>query len=459
MSVNEAAVSRPFTPDRKRAILGGWLAGMLNTYDLFLPTLVLPAAIGYFEPPSLPTVVQVTLVNVAFAISMLAQPVGGLVLGPIGDRIGRKRLVIVTSIGFTIGTFLLAVIPGYAQWGYAAIGLFLFLRFVNGAFSAAGLGGSVPLALERSPKRWRGLIGGLLGVAPTTGVILLSAVQLVMNSMLSETEFTQWGWRIPFFVGVVLGVILIFFISRVGDLELFHEEGNASKRPVREIFSLSNIKTFGQIFLLYNGYIFAIQAAVSFVPSLLINVLHQPPREVDILVLCGNVGIVLGGILLGAWSQTIGRRRALMLGGAWIFILSTLLYYLVIRLANNGASFTWIGVIGFFVIVLTVAPFSGMVLTYTAERYPFHTRSTGFSAVSTLANVIPGFYSFYLLGLSKLMPYEYTILVITAVAGFLTWMGAQAGPETVDVDMVPPHYEDVNVVEISRSVESHFNTE
>ncbi|WAH35685.1 MFS transporter [Alicyclobacillus dauci] len=439
-TVQEAGIfGGQFTPEKRRSIFGGWLAGLLNTYDLFLPVLVLPTAMGYFEPSTLSPVVQVTLINIAFAISMVAQPVGGLFIGPIGDRIGRKRLVVLTSTGFTIGTLLLAIMPGYAAMGYWAIGIFFFLRLVNGAFAAAGLGGSVPLALERTPKRWRGLVGGLLGVAPTTGIILLSAVQLIMDSAVTPQQFVAWGWRVPFLVGVVLGAILIVFINRVSETELFAGEGSEvkTKTPIREVFSARNIKTFGQMFVLYSGYLFAIQVAVSFVPSLMINILHQPPKGVESLMLYGNVGIIVAGVLLGAISQKIGRRRALMLGGGWIFIVSTILYYLTIHAAKTGAGFGTVGVLGFLVIVLTVAPFSGMVLTYTAERYPMHTRSTGFSAVSTLTSVIPGFYSFYLLGLGKMMPYEYTILVLCALAGFLTWIGAKSGPETVDIDMVP----------------------
>ncbi|WP_206922131.1 MFS transporter [Alicyclobacillus suci] len=433
-----------FTPEKRRSILVGWLAGMLNTYDLFLPVLVLPTAMGYFEPPTLSPEVQVTLINIAFAISMVAQPIGGLVIGPIGDRIGRKRLVIVTSVGFTIGTFLLAIMPGYAAWGYAAIGIFLFLRLANGAFSAAGLGGSVPLALERTPKRWRGLVGGLLGVAPTTGVILLSAVQLILNSKLSPEAFTQWGWRIPFLVGVVLGIILLIFIARISELALFAGEAEqqdgdtiTKNRPLKEVFATSNLKTFGQMFMLYSGYLFAVQAAVSFVPSLLINILHQPAQAVDSLMLYGNIGIVVFGVVLGALSQRVGRRRMLLFGGAWIFVVCTILYYLTIHAAGAKSGFAAVGILGFFMIILTIAPFSGMVLTYTAERYPFHTRTTGFSAISTLTSVIPGFYSFYLLGLGKVMPYQYTVMILTVVAGLLTWFGAKVGPETVDFEMLP----------------------
>ncbi|MBX5467912.1 MAG: MFS transporter [Firmicutes bacterium] len=428
-----------FTAERRRYVFGGWLSSALGTYDLFLTVIVLPAAIAYFEPPSLPAVVQVTLVNLTFLISILAAPIGGLILAPLGDRVGRRTLVVIAGGGYALVTLLMAILPGYASWGYGAIGALLFLRFLGSAMSSATVGASVAIALEWTPKPWRGLIGGCLGVAPTSGVILLSAAQLAALKIWPGPAFVHTGWRAPFLFATVLGVALLFSVFlRMRDVEYFeHRRHQREARPIRSVFSRANIHMFGQGFLLYSGYLFAIQVAVTFLPSLLINYLKQPPSQVTGLVLVGNVGILISGVILGAISQRIGRRTALILGGAWIVVLSTLFYYFMIAAAAHGAGFATVGLLGFAVIVLSVAPFSGMVLTYLAERYPIQIRATGFTAVITLANIIPGFSSFILLGLSRFMPYQYTVLVLVVLAGLLTAVGAWAGPETRDVDMVP----------------------
>ncbi|MBX5468027.1 MAG: MFS transporter [Firmicutes bacterium] len=432
-----AGVAEHFTPERRRYIVGGWTANMLATYDLFLPVVVLPAALSYFEPPNLPAVVQVTVVNITYLISILASPIGGLVLAPLGDRLGRRTLVIIGGAGYALVSLLIALLPGYASWGYGAIAALLILRFIGSALNGTTVGGSVALALEWTPKSWRGLVGGLMGVSPTVGVILTSAVQLIALSIWHGPLFETVGWRFPFYVGAFLGVLLLATVLRsMRDVEFFEQHAGKARAPLREVFSRFNLKTFGQAFMLYTGYLFAIQVSVVFLPPLLIAYLHQPPPMVTSLLLYGNLGILVGGVVMGALSQRIGRRRGLMIGGAWVAVLATLCYYLMVQSAAAKAGEALVTFWGFWVVALSVIPYSAMVLTYLAERYPIHIRATGFTAVITLANIIPGFSSFYIIGLSKIMPYQYAALVLVVVAGLLTLIGALMGPETRDVDMV-----------------------
>lgn len=413
---------------------------ILQTYDISLPAFVLPAAIAYFIPTTLSPVIQATIISLTGVVGVLANPVGGVVVAPLADRLGRRMLMILTNVGYTVIAAAVALLPGYAAWGYWAIGLLLFLRFLNGVCAASSPAGAIPMALERTGKTARGIIGALMGIGPTLGVILLTVVQQgSLGIAHTPAAFVQWGWRLPFWFGAGLGILETLITLTTSELEYFvaeRQHRTHRRSSVAQVFSRRHIGIFIQAMVMYLGFLFLAANVPLFIPTLFITVLHMPPAGVNIIELWGNIGIVVGALILGAVGQRIGRRRGLLIAGIWITIVATPLFFGMIHLATHHGNFGLITLLGAAVLTLTIAPYSGMGLTYLIERYPLDIRAAGFGAVYSLSTVIPGFSSFYLLALRAFMPYQYTVLVLVAIAGILIVWGALTGPETNDVDLL-----------------------
>src|SRR5207253_1065724 len=129
-----AAGSDALTPAGKKAIWGAFFGFWVDFYDIYLPTVALTPALIYFIPKGLPVQTAATLNFLVFTVTLIGRPIGSFIFGHLGDVIGRKRTTIIAVSGFTVMTFLIALLPGYATWGYTAIALLIAFRLVDGLF-------------------------------------------------------------------------------------------------------------------------------------------------------------------------------------------------------------------------------------------------------------------------------------------------------------------------------------
>ncbi|TNC23451.1 MHS family MFS transporter [Amycolatopsis alkalitolerans] len=407
----------------------------VDTFDVYLPALVLPAAMSYFLPHSMSPSASVTVSTLLFCVSLLGRPIGGLVFGNLSDKIGRKRVTLISAGGFTACTLLISVLPGYGSWGVAVILVFALLRLVNGIFLGGGYAAPIPLALEHSPARLRGLVGGLIAAAAPAAFLVISLIQVLALRKLPKADFLSWGWRLPFFLGVLLGIGYLVHYLRV-------DEGNESywaarraerRQPVRELFSRRNAKTLGQVFLLTSGYWFAAQMAVSLLPSLLTGDLHQDATNVSLLTLAGSVFTIFSVIGFAVLGQRVGRRKVLLGAACAITVVTALTFALMVHFAEVRTGFFAVAVMGIIANALTSGPL-GVLITYLNERFPLSVRSTGYSVGYTFGLILPGLYSVWLLGLGNLMPYAYGPVVLIVLGGLLMTFAVHSGPETTQID-------------------------
>ncbi len=199
------------------------LAGTsIEWYDFFLygtaAAVVFPKA---FFPQDLPPMVLLIISFSTFAVGFIARPVGGLIFGHYGDRVGRKRTLVVALMMMGAATTLIGLLPTYATIGVAAPLLLVLLRFVQGLAIGGQWGGAMLLVTENAPANKRGWYGAYAQAGAPVGVILANLAFIGVSMNMSDEAFMSWGWRLPFIASIALIGISLYVQLRLEDTEAF----------------------------------------------------------------------------------------------------------------------------------------------------------------------------------------------------------------------------------------------
>ena len=181
----------------------------------------------------------------AFAVGLLARPVGGAIFGHFGDRLGRKSMLMLTMVAMGLSTALIGVLPTYATIGFWAPVLLVLLRVVQGIALGGEWGGASLMVLEHAPQHRRGFFGSLVQVGFPIGLVLASAVFSAASS-LPDADFKAWGWRIPFLISLVLVGVGLFVRARLPETPVFEaikSRGQIVRSPLLELV-LRNPRSF-----------------------------------------------------------------------------------------------------------------------------------------------------------------------------------------------------------------------
>jgi MFS family permease len=423
-------------PRAKNAIRGAWFGFFVDMFDIYLPIVVLAPAIIYFVAPEMGTVEKSIVSGSIFAATLLGRPIGSFIFGHFADAIGRKRTTIISVSGFGVVTLLMALLPGYQQWGITAVILLIVLRLVDGVFLGGEYTSANPLAMEYSPKEKRGFYSALIMSGYPLAFATISAITTVLLLLIPagdiNSPYVQWGWRIPFVIGSLLAFALVFYyVYFVDESELFEESGGGGS-PLRQLFTeRENLLSFLQVFVLMTGFWLTLQTISAILPGLLGSPVGLSQTNTTITLVVANVVLVGGYIASGVISQRVGRRPFLIATGLIAAVVGSFLYYLLLSAPPQNL---------FLVILLTtiitlliVSPW-GLTTAYINERFQTGIRASAFGIGYSLAVVLPSLYAYYQAGLAAFMPFEYTVLVLVVVGGLLMVVGAVWGPETKDVD-------------------------
>ena len=144
--------SEQLSPEAKRSITGAFLGFTVDMYDVYLPVVALTPALIYFQPKHLPLAMATTVFYLIFAVTLIGRPIGAFIFGHLGDRIGRKRTTMIAVSGFAIATLLIALLPGYATLGLAALYLLIARRLIDGVFLGGEYTAASQLAMEYCPR-------------------------------------------------------------------------------------------------------------------------------------------------------------------------------------------------------------------------------------------------------------------------------------------------------------------
>ena len=421
----------------RRALGAAFFGFFVDMFDVYLPVVALAPAMAYFQPEALSPALKSTLFYVVFALSLIGRPAGAAVFGHLGDKIGRRKVTVVSMAGFAVVTLLIGLLPGYEQWGMASIVLLIALRFVDGFFLGGEYTGANPLAMEYAPRERRGVWSACIHMGFPISLAVMSALTLGLLNRISSgsrhSAYAVWGWRIPFFVGSALGfAVFLYFVRCVPESPVW-SAAKKVKAPLLELFRGGNRRIFAQVFLVMSGIWFMLNAVTSILPGVLLTVRHASSVTVTWAQLITNLVLAACFVPFGFLGQKIGRRRFLWFFGLAGSTAGPAFYFILVRSGYRRPAELILLVM---LVNLCAIPGWSNITAYLNERFSTGVRACGYGVGYSAAIILPAFSSLYMLGLERLgVPYEYTEIVILALGGALMWIGAVIGPETRDVEI------------------------
>jgi MFS family permease len=384
------APDRPRTRAEERRVLIGTLVGTsIEWYDFFVYASAAALVLGplYFQPAGAanPSVTQ--LVSLAsIGISFLFRPLGAVIAGHLGDRVGRKRMLVLTLVMMGGATALMGLLPTYAQIGVWAPVLLITLRILQG-FSAGGeWGGAALMAVEHAPVHKRGLFGAYPQIGVPIGMLTASGVLTVLTLLLTPEQFMSWGWRLPFLLSVVLIVIGYFIRTSVDESPVFEElltRRRDSSAPLVQLFR-GHTKQVVQCALIFMGNNAAGYLLIAFIASYATKGLGMSQSAVLAVTSVAGAAWIATTLLGGVLSDRIGRVRTFQIGYAALIVWMVPLF-LLIDTAN-------IALLALGTIVMTVGlglaygPMSAMY----AEMFPVAVRYSGASIGYAIGAILGG---------------------------------------------------------------------
>ena len=232
------ALRAPTPKERRSAAFASAIGTTIEWYDFFIYGLAAGLVFNAVFFPENDPIVGVLLAFGTFAVGYIGRPVGALLFGHFGDRIGRKSALITTMMIMGVCTTLIGLLPSYASIGVWAPALLMLLRIAQGIGIAGEWGGAVLLAVEYAPTKRRGLYGSWPQIGVPVGLVLATSVFFVLTSTLTQEQMTAWGWRIPFLASVVLIFVGLAIRLKLMDSPAFRhlkEQGEVAKAPLRDL--------------------------------------------------------------------------------------------------------------------------------------------------------------------------------------------------------------------------------
>lgn len=368
----------------RRAAAGSFIGTTVEWYDYFIygtaAALVFPTV--FFRDLRAGPATFASLGT--FAVAFLLRPLGGVIIGHFGDRIGRKRMLIGTLSAMGIGTGLIGLLPTFADIGYWAPVLLVLLRMVQGFALGGEWGGAALMTTEHAPAGRRGLYGSTMQMGVPAGLLLSTGAFAVVAS-LPNKDFFAWGWRIPFLLSFCLLGIGMYIRLRVSESPTFQRieaEGAQPALPIVEVLRDERKKTIVLVLLqsVANvGYFLITVYALTYITKFL----HLPRSwAVTGLLLAAAADLVMQPVF-GALSDRYGRRKVYAFGAAFLGAYAFPFFAL---LGSGSEMLVWLAlVLGLGVGHASTGSLHGVIY---AEQYPTRYRYSGASVAYQLSGIV-----------------------------------------------------------------------
>lgn len=371
--------------DIRRVSFASAIGATLEWYDFFIFGSAAALVFNKLFFPAIDPVAGTIASLASFAIGFIARPVGGIVFGHYGDRIGRKAMLVLSLLMMGGVTFLIGLLPTYQSIGLGAPVLLTTLRFLQGFAVGGEWGGATLMVIEHSPAKKRGFYGAWPQMGISAALILSTGVMAVTTAMTTPEQFAAWGWRVPFLLSGVLVIVGFIIRRRVSESPSFQKlqrTHTAEKMPIATVIATQKKRTLqvvaAQAAENTSFFVISVYALVYLTQNLHIG----KPLAIRALMIA-SVFTLLSQPFFGALSDRIGRKKVYM--GGMIFLGAFIFPFF--RMLDTG-SYPMI------VTAMTLALTIGLGSTLSAqpalisEQYPAAIRYSGVSVAYQLATVI-----------------------------------------------------------------------
>ncbi|GLY68024.1 MFS transporter [Amycolatopsis taiwanensis] len=372
--------------DAKKVAFGAFVGTALEWYDFFLYGTAASLVFNRLYFATDDALVATLAAFASFAVGFAARPLGAVIFGHLGDRIGRKKCLIVTVTLIGVVTTLIGLLPDYFGIGLAAPVLLTLLRLLQGVAVGGEWGGAVTLAVEHAPPKRRGRYAAMPQIGSPVGTLLSSGALLAVSNLPPEA-FDSWGWRLPFLAAFPLLGVALWLRRRVEESPLFEkllEQDERASSPVREVFATAWPQLLvgaGTALLGVGGFYLITTFVISYgtttlgMPRWLLLVATLAAATVEIFVL------ILGGRL----AERYGPARVTVLGAAGSALLAFPAFWMI---DTTAAVAVVLGVTLATALLSIPYAVSGALLT---ELFPPNLRYSGVALSANIAGVASGF--------------------------------------------------------------------
>ncbi|MFJ9339156.1 glycine betaine/L-proline transporter ProP [Streptomyces sp. NPDC101733] len=331
------------TDDRavKRAVKAASLGNAMEWFDFGIYS-YLAVTLGHVFFPSGSATTQLLSSFATFAVAFLVRPLGGLFFGPMGDRLGRKKVLALTMIMMAVGTFAIGLIPSHDMIGLWAPVLLIVFRMLQGFSTGGEYGGASTFIAEYAPDKRRGFFGSFLEFGTLAGYIGAAGLVTTLYAVLDDAQMETWGWRIPFLVAGPLGLVGLYLRLRLDETPAFQklEGGKALATEAADSVETTTKGDLSKIFrdhwptlvlcvCLVGAYNIANYMLLSYMPTYLSDELGYSETHGLLILLAVMVLLMLAISSVGKLSDRFGRKPLLMAGMVGFLVLSLPAFLLI----------------------------------------------------------------------------------------------------------------------------------
>ncbi len=377
------------TAEERKVVLSTMAGTTIEWYDFFIYA---QAAALVFAPlfiapvsgasPGLATIISLATIGISF----LFRPLGAIVAGRFGDKIGRKKMLVFTLLLMGGSTVLIGLLPTYAQIGIAAPILLILLRILQG-FSAGGeWGGAALMSVEHAPINRRGLFGAYPQIGVPVGLILATSVLLGLSAIMSQEQFLAWGWRVPFIISVLLIVVGFIIRQAVEESPVFKEMMERKKEshaPLADLFR-NNWRELVLSALIFVGINAGGYLMIAFFITYGTTALELARVPVLLAAIAGSVGWLIFTMAGGAWSDRLGRVRIFQIGYGLLFVWMIPMFFLI------DTRNIWLFGLALVVMSIGLGLSYGPMSAMYAEMFPVQVRYSGVSIGYAIGSILGG---------------------------------------------------------------------
>jgi MFS family permease len=417
-----------------RAVTAATIGTALEWFDFTLYGTVAATVLPKLFFPSMEPTSALLASLATFGVGLAARPLGAIICGYLGDKLGRRNLMLGTVSIMGLASVLMGLLPTYAQIGVWAPILLVLLRIVQGFALGGESTGAQLMALEHADPARRGKYSGLLGLCSPLSQILANAVLLLLSSTLSPEAFDSYGWRIPFLLSFVLLVVGVYIRLKVNETPAFVEMQKTKVAqigsPLRDALHL-HYKTILRLMFFFCGPAAIFYLIVVFSLSYVTKNLGVPKQTAFLLLMGANICAIAGALAGGMLSDRIGRKKALAIGST----ATLLILFVYFSILGTREFWPMLGIMGLF---LGFTQFqSGIQPVWFAEAFPTNVRYSGSALAYTGANLLTGgpmpLVAVYLVNVFNGSPWG--VVAVCVALNIVSLVMILTGPETRGIDM------------------------